>query len=402
MEAAVENDGDNLKYVSDKLKADPKIVRIAVANDGFALKYAAEYLRSDSQFVKIAVANDGFALQYAAEHLRSNREIVKIAVAKFGCALEYAAEHLRSDREIVEIAVANDGLALEYAAEHLLSDRNICEKAVLSDGCAIEYCNADVVQDRQFVLLAVRRSGEALQYLGEQFRNDKEIVFSALWAPEPSREEASKILFHASSELRGDRDLIRSGLRRDCKTLLIASAQLQMDPDIVALACKSMSRDSAESFWRESFPSSSMRQLYVDRAKQLKTELLARNQHTLFNVADPRVTKQMAETWFSNGKEKGILILNLAQFKLPLDLLGVSESGEVGLILAYSGVKEDVVLSRKLLRFASILCHVKEGMYKRSVGNLIIASYLWRRFVTDALANDEGVGDDNSVRSIVD
>lgn len=91
-----------------------------------------------------------------------------------------------------------------------------------------------------------------------------------------ARKKTSRILRHASPELRGDQDLIRFWLQRDCKTLLIASAQLQMNPDIVALACQHMSGDTANSFWLD-FRSSSMRQLYVDRAKELMTELKTRN-----------------------------------------------------------------------------------------------------------------------------
>ena len=52
--AVFRESGLYLQYASEKLKADPELVKIAVAHNGYALQFAAETVKADPEVVKIA------------------------------------------------------------------------------------------------------------------------------------------------------------------------------------------------------------------------------------------------------------------------------------------------------------------------------------------------------------
>ena len=62
-------------------------------------------------------------LRYASEQLQDDARIVLKAVSQNGGALEYASERLRGDKDIVLVAVDNRGMALRYASPELCADR---------------------------------------------------------------------------------------------------------------------------------------------------------------------------------------------------------------------------------------------------------------------------------------
>ena len=77
MTAVFRESGLYLQYASEKLKADPELVKIAVAHNGYALQFAAETVKADPEVVKIAVAQQGWALGYAADSLKADPEVVQ-------------------------------------------------------------------------------------------------------------------------------------------------------------------------------------------------------------------------------------------------------------------------------------------------------------------------------------
>jgi hypothetical protein len=115
--AAVQQNGEALRYAAEGLKADRGIVLAAVQQNGRALESAAEPLKSDRDIVLAAVQQNGEALEDVAEPLKADKDIVLAAVQQEGWVLEYAAESLKADRDIVLAAVQQNGFALHYAAE---------------------------------------------------------------------------------------------------------------------------------------------------------------------------------------------------------------------------------------------------------------------------------------------
>ena len=68
------------------------------------------------------VRQDGDQLEYAPEWLRADREVVLAAVGVEGDALQHASAALRADRELVLAALAQNGWALEHADASLKKD----------------------------------------------------------------------------------------------------------------------------------------------------------------------------------------------------------------------------------------------------------------------------------------
>ena len=85
--------------------------------------------------VLAAVQQNGDALRYASKDLRADREVVLTAVRQNGLALEFANDDLRADREVVLAAVQQAGLALQFADETLLQDEQFV--AELADVCPL-------------------------------------------------------------------------------------------------------------------------------------------------------------------------------------------------------------------------------------------------------------------------
>ena len=57
---------------------------------------------NDKEQVLKAVSENGFDLQYASDELKADREIVLAAVQENGYALEYADDSLKEDEDILE------------------------------------------------------------------------------------------------------------------------------------------------------------------------------------------------------------------------------------------------------------------------------------------------------------
>ena len=72
------------------------------------------FLDYDKDIIKKIIKNP-YYLQNVSDELKNNFNIVKIAVSNCGYALEYASNELKNNFDIVKIAVSNNGDALKYA-----------------------------------------------------------------------------------------------------------------------------------------------------------------------------------------------------------------------------------------------------------------------------------------------
>ena len=125
-------------------------------------------------------AQDGFDLEFASEELRADRQVVLAAVKQFGNALEYASKELRADREIVLAAVKRNGWALRFASKELRADRQFVLAAVKAGGDALQFASVELRADREVVLAAVAQRGDALRFASEELRTDGEITIAAV------------------------------------------------------------------------------------------------------------------------------------------------------------------------------------------------------------------------------
>ena len=140
LEAAMQDaDSTFLSEAPSNIRDDHEVVLAAVMQNGEALKFASDRLRSDKLIVLQAIEEDARAFRYAAACLHANRDVMMSAVHRNGLTLENAVQELRQDRELVEAAVCQNGLALRYASAVLQADKEIVRLALQSDPNAIDF-----------------------------------------------------------------------------------------------------------------------------------------------------------------------------------------------------------------------------------------------------------------------
>jgi hypothetical protein len=193
----------------DVIVHDRQQALLLCSSYGSSLRDVSEELKSDRELVKVAVNANGLALGFASEHLRADKEIVLDAVKQNGSALYHAARQLRNDQEVVMIAVQQQGHALEDASLRLQNDLDIVLTAVKQSGTSLCYASIALKSNRAVVIAAVSKLGSALRYASEQLKSDPEVVLAAV------KQGGRFALEWASVELQTDAYLRRLATRVD-------------------------------------------------------------------------------------------------------------------------------------------------------------------------------------------
>jgi hypothetical protein len=154
-----------------------------VSEDGMKLKDVPEACM-DRIMVLAAVAQNGLALQFASEKLRADPDVVKIAVDQNPKSLEHADLHrMRADsRQHWLGEVGKNGMLLQNAPDAIKQDRIVVLAAMNQNGLAFKHIPHDVKSGlrREALLAAVAQNGLALQFGSAQLRADPDIVAAAL------------------------------------------------------------------------------------------------------------------------------------------------------------------------------------------------------------------------------
>jgi hypothetical protein len=118
MVKAVEINGSNYYYASDRIKNDKELAMLAMKNKG-SLGDLTENFRKDKTFAMEAVRSRGSNLEWVPDELKDDREIILAAVKNDGNALVYAPEKYKNDLAIVLEAVKQDKSAMLYVPKVL-------------------------------------------------------------------------------------------------------------------------------------------------------------------------------------------------------------------------------------------------------------------------------------------
>ena len=70
---------------------------------------------NDKEVAVAAVQKNGWNLEYASNKLKNDKEIVLNAVQQWGGALQFASDELKNDKDIILTAVASDIDACDYS-----------------------------------------------------------------------------------------------------------------------------------------------------------------------------------------------------------------------------------------------------------------------------------------------
>eukprot|EP00931_Biecheleriopsis_adriatica_P066147 TRINITY_DN40552_c0_g1_i1.p1 TRINITY_DN40552_c0_g1~~TRINITY_DN40552_c0_g1_i1.p1 ORF type:complete len:473 (-),score=61.54 TRINITY_DN40552_c0_g1_i1:12-1430(-) len=228
---AIGFDGGALAFASDRIQ-DNRTIVIAAINCNKAesvqhmqlsvdpFSFASARLRNDREVALIAVGRRGWSLQHMSDSLRDDPDVVRIAVEHGYCSwgryeacspLEFASHRLRDDDDIVALAVKHDPDALEHASERCRQDKSLVTYGFqrLLEVCGLcEVSAADRAHvrskyrqrmlerrilhfvehsvdptlrtDPELVLSIVKRGGTALQFASPELRSNEEVCLAAI------------------------------------------------------------------------------------------------------------------------------------------------------------------------------------------------------------------------------
>ena len=292
---AVNHNGLNLQFASDKLKLDKLIVKEAVSKSPKALEFASDAIQNDIEFVLSAVKADQTVskfigsdalnseqfinhlieeIDYIDENLfnriphqfktakpflqkvllksryissgafsdfidENDREFFLEAVKNKGGNLVYASDRLRDDKTIVHLAVESDPSSLEYASERLFSEPNLIILALKKWLAIIEKipnqlrAASEKAQDnREIVLAAVSAEGDTLEYASPRLKDDIELLKIAI----DTNNYAHSPLKYASTRLRDEKSVVTLAVEKNGHALEFASERLKNDKDLLSRA----------------------------------------------------------------------------------------------------------------------------------------------------------------------
>lgn len=236
---AVKAKAFNLRYASDRLKANREIVMIAVQSQGECLEFASDGLKRDKGIVMAALTSpridDYYSygtnlIDHVSRTLWSDKDVMLAAVKLDGNNLNLVSDALKGDEDVVTAAVRENGHALSYADYKFLYRRDICLLSCITFPSAVALTNYRT--DRPFLLEAVALNGFVLKYALYELRDDLTIVTTAI------KQDASALKY-ASDRLKDDEGVVLLAVSDRGYTLEYASPRLQQSKHIVmtALAC---------------------------------------------------------------------------------------------------------------------------------------------------------------------
>lgn len=127
--AAVSSAGIALRYASTRLQDDDELVRIATIQTRNVFYYLGDRFRGDFDFVHFALSlpqnGSSTVFQFVSNQLKDNVKIVKLAVASFALNLKYASPRLRNNYRLVKRVIEKSPWALQYASRRLQADSTI-------------------------------------------------------------------------------------------------------------------------------------------------------------------------------------------------------------------------------------------------------------------------------------
>lgn len=160
----VKHFGVALKKVSDDLKNDEEIVRIAVKNHAAAFEYASLQLRSNPQFfLSLMNTIDNKSLSIISCHLASSLKDDKVfmmqLIKKNGfCYIDVCSE-LMYDMELLSAAVVNasDASVLSAAPSSIKNNKDIMMQLIQINPNCYYFASAHLKDDYEIIYLTLQR-----------------------------------------------------------------------------------------------------------------------------------------------------------------------------------------------------------------------------------------------------
>lgn len=202
-----------------------KSVECLSAISSFAIRVGSAFLRALQSFLQIMI-------NPFVDDTVYNRAQALEMVRNQGSALCRCSDALKDDKEVVLAALQNQPLALSCVSSRLQNDREVILAALRghlpTHGSLLYLASEQLRGDREVVGAAVRQGGSSLAFASRDLWGDRELVLEAL-------QTAPWLFSRISEALRADREVVRLAVRADKSLLRFASAELRSDPEFIAI-----------------------------------------------------------------------------------------------------------------------------------------------------------------------
>lgn len=278
---------------TEQFQNDKEIVRAVIKQDIAAkrgiglLKFASEEIRADKGFMLEMLSLDNWALDKASDELKDDKEFVLQAMkGKYAIPLDFASLRLRKDKDVVLENISNEILrTMQYklkcdiknieekrkiikqniesillkkyndkdilrAVEEKAKYENLFEilkkirgdftdplseeiiKKIEAKPSLLEYADEEIKNDKKVILSAIKKAWYVFRFASKQLRADREVVLAAI-------EENALNLQYASEELRDDKEIVIKAVRKIGGAINYASERLKNDKEVGMEAIKS-------------------------------------------------------------------------------------------------------------------------------------------------------------------
>jgi hypothetical protein len=174
-----------LKFASEKLKNDKKIVKKAFNKQHDSLEFASDKIRGNIEFMKKCVKKYGHAVKYAEFPLNFDEELAMLAIENNPTSLKYLPNQLKSSESLVLLACQKNGTCIKFAADSLLTNVNIIKTAFQTIPTKISmtyYVPRKLLLDRDFTIEMMKNKIRFWDFISARisanvkFRDDKEFI----------------------------------------------------------------------------------------------------------------------------------------------------------------------------------------------------------------------------------
>ena len=238
---ALKSESSFFTKLSDELKDDKEIVKMAARQSTSSISEASLRLRTDINFFwELFEDSDNISKHYLIKHfddqLRDNEELFLKLVKLCPECLEYASDNLKNNRLIVLTAIEHNPRAFRYASDSLRNDIQVFEamwesyekNRKNSHFPDFSYFGPTIKTDRSIILRLIQ-AAHCLYEIARFYKNDPE-MFIHLVAKKGS------LLQYGSNDIIKNFEIVLKAVKQDGMALKYADNELKSHPEIIEAA----------------------------------------------------------------------------------------------------------------------------------------------------------------------
>lgn len=170
------NGGRDFRYASKELRGDYQLCAQAISD-------RAGFLQMERHS---PVLNNGFNLQYASNELKANKGLFETAMmncsshGSYSFGLHKFPKSIREDKDLMLTFHNKHGSCFPFVGKKLQADKEFVHHVLSTEGWQIKYASDEIKDDKDMVLHALANSPTAYRHCSERLQGDKEVCLRAI------------------------------------------------------------------------------------------------------------------------------------------------------------------------------------------------------------------------------